>query len=129
MLAHAIPPRIVLFGLEGSLSYELKSALIALQAHLSPMPAEPGRDADLVFCAVEAEQLELAKAKYPGAPVVVVSRLPEVDAWLNALEAGAADYCAAPFEPVQMRWLLENHLPGRLTPTPGHREKAERAAA
>lgn len=129
MLAHAIPPRIVLFGLEGSLSYELKSALLALQAPLSTTSAEGDTRADLVFCPVDATVLAKAREQFPGAPVVVVSRLPEVDAWLNALEAGAADYCAAPFEPVQMRWLLNTHLPGRLTPSPGHRSKAAYAAA
>lgn len=41
--------------------------------------------------------------------MVVVSRLPEVEGWLNALEAGAADYCAAPFEPAQLGWLLETN--------------------
>ena len=34
----------------------------------------------------------------------------ETQEWLDALEAGAADYCAAPFEPVQLRWLLDAHM-------------------
>jgi chemotaxis response regulator CheB len=38
------------------------------------------------------------KQERPGVPVVVVSRLPEASLWLNVLELGAADYCAAPFE-------------------------------
>jgi DNA-binding response OmpR family regulator len=42
----------------------------------------------------------------PGLPVVVVTRLPESGKWLDALDAGAADYCSAPFETVQICWLL-----------------------
>jgi FixJ family two-component response regulator len=43
-------------------------------------------------------------------PVVIVSRLPEVSEWLDALDAGAADYCAAPFEHQHMSWLIESAL-------------------
>ena len=43
-------------------------------------------------------------------PVIVVSRLPEVSAWLQALEQGAADYCGAPFEARQVRWALNSSL-------------------
>jgi len=50
------------------------------------------------------------KAERPGLPVVAVSRLPEVSAWLNALELGAADYCAPPFEPAQIHWILQSAL-------------------
>jgi DNA-binding response OmpR family regulator len=46
---------------------------------------------------------------FPHLPVIVVSRLPETDEWLDALEAGAADYCAAPFEIIHLRWLFETH--------------------
>ncbi len=53
--------------------------------------------------------LKTALVRFRGLPVVVVSRLPEVEGWLDALEDGAADYCAAPFEPVQLRWLLDTH--------------------
>jgi hypothetical protein len=42
---------------------------------------------------------------------VVVSRLPEVSAWLDALEQGAADYCGAPFERKQVGWVLNSSLP------------------
>jgi DNA-binding response OmpR family regulator len=41
---------------------------------------------------------------------VIVNRHPENSRWLDALELGAADYCGAPFEPVQMRWLLDSVL-------------------
>ncbi|MCS7042756.1 MAG: hypothetical protein NZR01_08190 [Bryobacteraceae bacterium] len=73
---------------------------------------EPPR-ADIVFCPSSHAMLRKAMTLFPGTPVVVVSRLPEVDGWLDALEEGAADYCAPPFETVQIRWLLETHAGGR----------------
>ena len=48
---------------------------------------------------------------------------------LNALEEGAADYCAAPFEPVQMRWLLQTHLGGFSPRTPDLQVKTAFVAA
>ena len=77
-----------------------------------------------MFCPTDPWALRQALADYHGTPVVVVSRLPEVDAWLNALEEGAADYCAAPFEAIQLSWLLQTHLAGL---QPG-REAAREAA-
>ena len=56
------------------------------------------------------ETIRLLVEKRPAAAVVVVNRLPENARWLDALELGAADYCGAPFEPVQIRWLLDGVL-------------------
>ena len=47
----------------------------------------------------------------PRLPVVVVTRLPDSQRWLDALEAGARDYCGAPFERTQLRWILETVAP------------------
>jgi DNA-binding NtrC family response regulator len=70
--------------------------------------------ADVVFCNAEPREYQalLNEMKLRGLrlPVVVVSRLPEVSEWLDALDAGAADYCAAPFEHQQMSWLIESAL-------------------
>jgi len=46
------------------------------------------------------------------AAVIVVNRLPENSRWLDALELGAADYCGAPFEAIQVNWLIEGALRG-----------------
>lgn len=46
------------------------------------------------------------------AAVIVVNRLPENSRWLDALEMGAADYCGAPFEDIQINWLIEGALRG-----------------
>jgi hypothetical protein len=42
--------------------------------------------------------------------VVVETRNPEVREWLDALESGAADYCAAPFERSQLRWIMDSNV-------------------
>ena len=70
--------------------------------------------ADVVFCNSEPRRyrLLLARMQERGLrpPVVVVSRLPEISEWLDALEAGAMDYCAAPFEHRHITWLIESAL-------------------
>jgi DNA-binding response OmpR family regulator len=70
--------------------------------------------ADVVFCSSEPREyqalLDAVKLKGMRLPVVVVSRLPEVSEWLDALDAGATDYCAAPFEHRHMSWLIQSAL-------------------
>jgi DNA-binding response OmpR family regulator len=68
------------------------------------------------------QTLALIREAHPVLPVIVVTRLPEARNWLDALEAGAADYCGAPFEHVQLRWIL-----GSIRPQ-GARQPAQSAA-
>jgi len=72
---------------------------------------------DVLFCTVQAglhKQILVALAQRGlQVPVVVASRFPEVAEWLDALEDGALDYCVAPFEPADIRWILENALLAR----------------
>ena len=104
--------RILLFGLDFAVAEELSSALrqagelVQTAAH-DPQILEQG-DFELVFA--PAMQLTRVQASCPGVPVVVVSRIPEVSAWLDALERGAADYCGAPFEARQVRWLMHSTM-------------------
>jgi DNA-binding response OmpR family regulator len=73
---------------------------------------------DVVFCSVGCCRQVLAdlRGERLQVPVVAVSRLPEVGLWLDALEWGAVDYCAAPFEPRQVRWVLQTSLQARANP-------------
>ncbi len=122
MVQKAFPvSNIVLFGLSDSLTAELERVLaqeagVKVYTH----PSAPGPhsldllrslQADVVFCAAEPERcqplLEAMRQRQMNLPIVVVSRTAEVANWLGALEAGAQDYCAPPFEPVQIRWILE----------------------
>ena len=47
-----------------------------------------------------------ARAQRPDIRVVVVTRLPDTAKWLDALEAGAHDYCGMPFDRHLVTWLL-----------------------
>jgi DNA-binding NtrC family response regulator len=111
---------IVLFGLSATLGAELGKALMAGGHTVHTYPFLPAAEyppllksvrAGLVFCAADAKSypalLEAIKQTNPALPVVVVSRLPEVTEWLNALEAGASDYCAPPFESTNIGWILD----------------------
>jgi DNA-binding NtrC family response regulator len=99
-------PKAYLIGLDEKLAKEIVPVLAASSCALT---ADPDK-ADIVFCGWQEREFIEASARCKRVPVVVVSRLPDVGGWLDALEAGAADYCAAPFEMVQMRWLLDTHL-------------------
>lgn len=100
----------LLFQLDEALASSLQQVLSNCNCNTSVTDSEEKRTPpDIVFCPSSAAILSVALARFHGLPVVVVSRLPEVEGWLNALEDGAADYCAAPFEAAQLRWLLETH--------------------
>ncbi|MDE3166493.1 MAG: hypothetical protein KGN36_11870 [Acidobacteriota bacterium] len=103
---------VLLLGLDSALADDLSRVLrhlghavtVSTRREASPDAA----NADLVF--TDSHELDTALALSPRLPVIVTSRLPEVTAWLNALEAGAADYCGAPFEPTQVGWVLATAL-------------------
>jgi len=73
------------------------------------------RDADLVFAGGERNQcmslLRRIKDAFPWLPCIVAARVPDTNDWLDALEAGATDYCGAPFESHQMELLIKSALP------------------
>lgn len=75
--------------------------------------AQRGR-ADVVFCSADRRAYQsLLDALDCGClqiPVVVVSRIPETSEWLDAIDAGATDYCAAPFERQHISWLVQSAL-------------------
>lgn len=82
--------------------------------------------ADVVFCNSDRGKyrglLDALRSRGLQLPVVVVSRIPETSEWLDALDAGAADYCGAPFERRQISWLVQSallasqHTPEQKTP-------------
>lgn len=96
--------RVRLYGLDPMLAADLRFALSKLTIETT------NDDPNLVFCAVDRPVFEEARRRFPLCPIVVVSRLPEVSAWLDALDAGAADYCGAPFEPAHLSWMFRNLL-------------------
>jgi DNA-binding response OmpR family regulator len=105
--------KILLFGLDPHVADDLKTVLLQLgqtvQTAILSGDAPDFGDANLVFA--ESVNLGVIRESRPDLPVIVVSRLPEVSAWLDALEQGAADYCGAPFERRQVGWVLNSSLP------------------
>ena len=99
-----------LTGLEDPVRDELWDVLRGISCELT----DDARTADIVFCGWDLDGVTKLIGAYGGKPVVVVSRLPDVSGWLDALEAGAADYCAAPFESIQLRWILDAQLNRRV---------------
>ena len=101
---------IILSGLEPPVE---SSLLDVLRAEGHEVSVQDGWDfvrADAVFCNGDGPHyealLDRIRNRRPDVPVVVVTRLPETEKWIGALEAGAADYCCAPFEPIQVRWIV-----------------------
>lgn len=103
-------PRVSILGLELPLAHELAAVLKANQCHVELSSPARSTNADIVFCSSERNVYQKVLRMNPARPIVVVSRIPKVSDWLDALEAGAADYCAAPFESTQIRWLIDTHL-------------------
>lgn len=121
--------KVVLLGLESSLAAELGRVLTKQEqaVYAAPFQSAPenvgfvGRiGADVIFCPADRRQyLELLATLNQNnleLPVIVVSRTPEVSEWLDAIEAGASDYCAAPFESSHIQWILDSTLHRQSTP-------------
>ncbi len=53
------------------------------------------------------ETVREIRAMYPRIFLVVVTRIPDSAKWLDALEAGANDYCSRPLDRQQVGWLLQ----------------------
>jgi DNA-binding response OmpR family regulator len=98
--------KVLLLGLETPIAEQLTSVLQQLGQDVATI--DNGSDAQVIFVP-EGDFHEVQDSR-PGIPLIVVSRLPEVSKWLNALEQGAADYCGAPFEARQLRWALNSSL-------------------
>jgi DNA-binding NtrC family response regulator len=111
--------KVVLIGLEQNAASQIGRVLASEQHEISQKlentPAFEILDADIVFAGGDHKGylplLRSIRKARPELPFVVVTRVPETTEWLDALEAGATDYCAAPFEMRQLRWLMESALP------------------
>ena len=110
--------RVTLLGLPDDLGNQLTRVLldesyqVSRRLYVSDLRRNPNCCA--VFISGDApdyrQTISLLRQTHPGLPVIVVTRLPEAWHWLDALDAGAADYCGAPFERVQLRWILGSVL-------------------
>jgi DNA-binding response OmpR family regulator len=102
--------KIVFTGLEQRVQTDLGRVLGDEGHEVTVEDAGDFDGADAVFCNGDCPTYPLILRQIrdlrPGLPIVVVTRVPESDKWLSALEAGADDYCSAPFEAIQVRWIL-----------------------
>ncbi|MDX1981074.1 MAG: response regulator [Bryobacteraceae bacterium] len=116
------PPNVLIYGLDAPLADELGRALRTLALSVK---AEHCHDIaqclthlretgpKLVFCSFEnglRTLLHAVSGDSLDVPVIAVTRHPEVHQWLDAMEAGAADYCSAPFEPLHLEWILQSNI-------------------
>ena len=109
---------ILLLGLENDMADTLALVLRKIEHEVETVDsiesAMRRRGIDVIFAGGDGpdyrETVRRLVARRPDVPVVLVNRLPENARWLDALELGAADYCGAPFEPTQVRWVVDSVL-------------------
>lgn len=111
----AVPRSALLCQLEPSLQAELKTALSNPELAVSTYTCDGigecrqftrTRYPDILFCPLSADLPAFIACCGDEVPVIVVSRVPDTREWIAAMEAGASDYCAPPFECSQLRWIL-----------------------
>jgi DNA-binding response OmpR family regulator len=106
--------RVVFCGLDSRSAGQLEGLLIfgghrvRRWHHLAPVA--DFLNADIVFAGgVPGQYLPLLRRLRRitrALPVIVVAPVAETAAWLDALEAGATDYCVPPFDMRQVRCLM-----------------------
>lgn len=110
---------ILLYGLEPELERELIDMLGQYQVrpcHADDLDAIA--DARMVFCSAVGGPLRslmaLTKRLPAPPPVIVVSRLRDECRELDARDAGAEEYCPAPFDPRHLGTILQRTLSLRI---------------
>ncbi|MDZ4801768.1 MAG: hypothetical protein SGI92_26725 [Bryobacteraceae bacterium] len=98
---------VFLYALSPDLASELTGALAPVCREVRTVSSIPA-GAGVVFCPSNVEIVTRLRADGPARIIIVVSRHPEVNDWLDALESGADDYCAAPFESSPLSWILQS---------------------
>ena len=113
--------KVVLIGLDQAAAGQIRLALALENHQIDQQPesvlVQELQNADIVFAGGEPafymSLLRRARESRPGLPFIVVTPSPETTEWLDALEAGATDYCSVPIEIRQLHWLMESALPSR----------------
>jgi DNA-binding response OmpR family regulator len=112
---------VYLIGVEKTIAAQISGALAVERHRIEQKTQNIGAhdliEVDIIFAGGEPSEylplLRRVREERPELPFVVVARIPETTAWLDALEAGATDYCSLPFETRQINWLMESALPER----------------
>ncbi|MES1257318.1 MAG: response regulator [Acidobacteriota bacterium] len=105
---------LLLIGLNGPKHDRFRQTLRGLGHSLVPGHTPSLPSVDLAFCDGDHADcrttLQSMRTQRPSLPVIAVTLLPDEGKWLDALEAGAADYCGASFESTSLRWILDGVL-------------------
>ena len=112
---------VFLIGLEQTLAAQVTGAIAQERHRIHRKPHDVAvrdlMEAQIIFAGGDAVQylslLRRVRKERPALPFVVVTAGAQMTAWLDALEAGATDYCCSPFERRQIHWLMESALPLR----------------
>ncbi|MEP6717309.1 MAG: hypothetical protein ABJC09_17180 [Terriglobia bacterium] len=110
--------RVMLVGLTTSTANQIRRALSGerheIETRQNCTDVKDLLRADIVFAdGSQAACLPLLRGirqERPSLPFVVVTMRLETSGWLDAIEAGATDYCAAPLETRQIAWAMESAL-------------------
>jgi DNA-binding response OmpR family regulator len=115
-----IEANIILLGLADELANDLSEALgrfcegiqtrRPLADSVQALHELQRLDVNLVFCRPVPSLIRRLRGMNPSVSIIAVSRIPETSEWIDSIEAGADDYCAAPFETAQLRWMFESCL-------------------
>ncbi|MBI3279520.1 MAG: hypothetical protein HYZ57_06730 [Acidobacteria bacterium] len=65
------------------------------------------RGCDVLFCPPNSLLVAELRRRIPSGCIIVVTRGPAVHDWLDAIDASASDYCAAPFDSDDLAWMIE----------------------
>ena len=112
---------VFLINIEGAVADSLRSALAVQKHRIESKPVDAPvnefLEADIVFASADDERylalLRRLRQIRPYLPFIVVTEIPNVSAWLAAMDAGASDYCSAPFSLTEISSLMESGPPGR----------------
>jgi DNA-binding response OmpR family regulator len=112
--------RIFLIGLEPAVAARIGEVLTRethrVEQRSEDIDTSELMTADIIFACGEGSRyltvLRRVRNLRLRVPFFVAARIPSTIDWLNALEAGATDYCASPFEPHQLQWLIVSALSG-----------------
>ena len=108
--------KIFLIGLEQEAAGQICRALAVGNHKIEQLPQDvlvrELLDVDIVFAGGEPARymslLRHVREARPTLPFVVVTRIPDTNKWIDALEAGATDFFSEPIEARQLHWLVES---------------------
>lgn len=107
--------KVILIGLGQIAAGQIRRALVVNGHQVTQYSHEDGvapkvLAADIVFAGGEPSYylplLRSVREARPTMPFIIVAQVPKTGEWIDGLEAGATDYCSAPFDARQLHWMM-----------------------